>query len=390
MRSAFLRATSGEETRQSSYSAYADVWKLLFCILESSSCADSIMFSLRLLLLSGILCGYLSLTETATIAGGTTLLTPSHPRSTSSNFTTLTEPVDPRFKIEIVYGTHQFSAISCLMTAVNVLAILANMNYSGKIRDLRYTMAQYPDFVITMQPVGPEVEIENRIAVWALYYGVKTIVEDENSRDCEIAIYWDDKLVAKATFKNPEHPKASVVGHFKPTQISNEPTQILTGTNSSTLASKSTANIKANRLADDPLNTQLKVLFHSSSEAQSLSYIEVFITVMASLKDLAQFSSTERMPFLVSSAGAGYLARMSFPAEDPPRTRPPYFQVRWAIEAVRQVPGWQLTRGRWCEVGFALMIGEVFVGSGALDKGEIENGQGMVMVQETGANATVS
>ncbi len=347
------------------------------------------MFSLRLLLLSGILCDYLSLTETATIADGTTLLTPSHSRSTSRNITTLTEPVDPRFKLEIVYGTHQFNAISCLMTTVNVLAILADMTYSGKIRDLRYTMAQYPDFVITMQPVGPEVEIENRIAVWALYYGVKTIVEDEKFRDCEAAIYWDDKLVALATFKNPEHPQASVVGRFNSTRTSNESTQILTGSNSGTLASNSTANIEANTPAGDPINTQLKVIFHSSPEAQSLSYIEVFITVIATLKDLAQFSSTERMPFLVSSAGAGYLARMSFPAEDPPRTRPPYFEVRWAIEAVRQVPNWQLTRGIWCEVGFALMIGEVFVGSGSLDKGGFENGRVMVAVQEAGANITV-
>lgn len=348
------------------------------------------MFCLRLLLLSGIRCCYLSLTETATIADGTTLLTPSHSIITSSNITTLIEPVDPRFKIEIAYGTHQFNAISCLMTAVNVLAILADVNYFGKIRDLHYTMAQYPDFVITMQPVGPEVEIENRIAVWALYYGVKTIVEDGKFRDCEVAIYWDDKLVASATFKNPKHPQASVVGHFNSTRTSNESTQILTGSNSGTLASNSTANIEANTPAGDPINTQLKVIFHSSPEAQSLSYIEVFITVMATLKDLAQFSSTERMPFLVSSAGAGYLARMSFPAEDPPRTRPPYFEVRWAIEAVRQVPGWQLTRGRWCEVGFALMIGEVFVGSGALGKGEVENERGMVAVQEAGANVTVS
>lgn len=257
------------------------------------------------------------------------------------------------------------------MTIVNVLSILADVDYHGQIRELHYTMVRYPDIAIDIQPVGDRGEVENRLVVWGLYYGVKTIVEDQMSIDCEVALYWDEQLVALLSFKG--------TGIALPMILNDT----LSGVNSSVGSDSAGSNISS-------INTGLGVHFHAPADAPSLSYLEVFVTIMATLKDLAQFGSTQYMGPFVAGAGEGYDANINFAICDPPRTRPPYFQVRSAIEAVRQMPNWILERGRWCEVGFYVMISEAFVGSGALERGGVAGVDGVVVVRENDTKITVS
>ncbi|KAK4696537.1 hypothetical protein P7C71_g1396, partial [Lecanoromycetidae sp. Uapishka_2] len=292
--------------------------------------------------------------------------------SSSTNLTTLAEPINPRFRIEVVYGPTQFNSISCLMTAVNALSILADIDYHGQVRELHYTMTQYPDFVIDLQPVGLATDVENRFAVWGLYLTTKTIVEARKSRECETALYWDEDIVGLLSFKNPGTPPPKGVDNGSRFGSFN--------------GSISTNAMNWNYSSPD---TQVDIIFHAAPDAPSLNYLDVFITVMATLKDLAQFPSTQRMTAFAARAGQGYDAKISFPAEDPPRTRPPYFQVRWAIEVVRQLPAWVLNRGRWSEVGWAIVIGGQFVGEGVLERGTVEGQDGTEVMEAYMGNVSV-
>ncbi len=55
------------------------------------------------------------------------------------------------------------------------------------------------------------------------------------------------------------------------------------------------------------------------------------------------------------------------------RTRPPFFEYRWAIEAVRQMPGFLLQQRRFAELGIRVIVDGVRVGTALLEKGEPDN-----------------
>ena len=50
------------------------------------------------------------------------------------------------------------------------------------------------------------------------------------------------------------------------------------------------------------------------------------------------------------------------------RTRPPFFEYRWLIESLRQLPAFLLQQGRFAEISMGIVVDGVHVGNGLLEK----------------------
>ena len=64
---------------------------------------------------------------------------------------------------------------------------------------------------------------------------------------------------------------------------------------------------------------------------------------------------------------------VSILAPEHPRTTPPLYQYRWAIDAVKQIPGYMLAHNKFAEPAFVITVDGVNIGPGMLEQGAIES-----------------
>ena len=58
------------------------------------------------------------------------------------------------------------------------------------------------------------------------------------------------------------------------------------------------------------------------------------------------------------------------------RTRPPFFEYRWLIETLRQLPGFLIQQSRFAETSIGIVVDGVHVGNGVLEKPGVRRSSG--------------
>lgn len=290
--------------------------------------------------------------------------------SNSSLLNLTVEPLDPRFHIGIAYGREDLDRTSCLMNTVDALATLAGLDFLSRQGDFHGHMTQYPKAYIDITPVWPATDVENRIAVWGLFFGMKDMITTNTWKDTSIELNWENVVVAEI-----------IIG---PSETSSS---ALKATLNSTTSLLNTSTAQNSISGTDSLAVpRVSIDFHFLVGGQPLEDIEVYYIVMAALKNLAEWPSTDPVDPYVQRC-TDYNVEMTFPAGASPHARGYFYQYRWIIESVRRIPAWMLGEGRWAELGLGIFLDDAWLADAYLTRPPYPR---LAKVALQGANITVS
>ena len=87
--------------------------------------------------------------------------------------------------------------------------------------------------------------------------------------------------------------------------------------------------------------------------------------IIAVLVDAAEMGAGKRLPTYRSPTGVAGLY-MVFEEPVPPRTQPPYFEVRWLMQTMAFLPEYMITKGVFQEAIFTVKLDGVLVAKGFL------------------------
>ena len=262
---------------------------------------------------------------------------------------------DPDFGLRGDYGDESVNIISLLMNAVSGLAELAHQPYHKHIPGGHVTaLPKYSNVDISLQPVAPTEDIEVRVAVDSLFYMINDMIKTKRFRNADFEVLWDRRVVARILITKSTGPSTTVRG------ITNQTQGSITAVGD---------------LEEGPnsLSTGVDYFFEYVPNGATLTYQEVFITIMATLKNLAEWPSNDVVePF--RSGAAGFNARMQFLSDETPRTKPPFLRYEYLIDTVKAIPDYMLGHKKFAELGILVSYGDELIGQALLEKGSPELG----------------
>lgn len=305
-----------------------------------------------------------------------TLALTSPPRTLSNAFassrlvntTTLDTTIDPRFGFMAKYGETNLPLTPCFMNVVELLAQYAELDWLSKVRQRHgVVLPAYPQVEIAVLPAAPANSVEVRLVVWGIWVGIRDIVTRNSFHEAEFDVLWDREVVAYIYFTKPMDLQVTSSNGSLGTD---EPLTLLPSPNETTGGILVNAN--STESSSDALNEgrfNWRPLF--PPEAKTLTVVEVFLTVMAGLKNAAPHPASEKVPGPYASAAIDVYANMQFYLHKRriPRTKPPFFQYIHVIKSLRMVPGYMLEKKRFSEMFFSMEVSGIPVGEGYLKKG---------------------
>ena len=228
-------------------------------------------------------------------------------------------------------------------------------------------LPEYPQVEIAVLPAAPATSVEVRIVIWGIWVGIRDIVIRNRFQEAEFELFWEGKVVAYISFTQPMDPQ--VVGSNR-TLGTNESLTLFSNPNEAASdildASNSTGNSSG---ALNEGRFTWKPFFPPN--AKTLTVVEVFLTVLAGLKNAAPHPASEKILGPYASAAVDVYANVQFYLykRRTPRTKPPFFQYTHVIKALRLVPAYMLEKKRFCELFFDMEVSGLAVGEGYLEKG---------------------
>ena len=287
------------------------------------------------------------------------------------NITSLDTSIDPRFGFKALYDDNNIPHTACFMNVVELLAQYAELDWLSKVRQRHgIVLPEYPQVEIAVLPAAPATSVEVRLIVWGIWVGIRDIVERNLFQEAEFEVFWEGKVVAYISITRPMGPMDAQVTGSNRTLGTNESLTLL-----------SSPNEAANDILDTSISTEnssdalnegrftWKPFF--PPQAKTLTVVEVFLTVMAGLKNAAPHPASEKVAGPHASAAVDVYANVQFYLykRRSPRKKPPFFQYTHIIKALRLVPAYMFDKGRLCELFFDMEVSGVAVGEGYLEKG---------------------
>ena len=302
------------------------------------------------------------------------IISPSQTLSTtftnahSLNTTLLDTLIDPRFGIMAQYAETNLPITPCLMNIVELMANYAELDWLSRVR-VRHgvVLPSYPQVEFAIIPNAPATSVEVRFVIWGLWVGIRDIISRNQFHEVEFELFWENKVVAHIYFTKPMDlgPSSS-----NETLGTNAPSTLLPTSNGTTSVvldnSNSTTNL-SDTLNDGRFGWNPRFI----AQANTLTVFEVFLTVMAGLKNAAPQPAMEKIPGPFTSAAVNVPANLQIYIHKrrSPRPRPPYFQYIHVIKALRLVPGYMLAQGRFADLFFVMEVNGIPVGEGYLERG---------------------
>lgn len=284
------------------------------------------------------------------------------------NTTALDSTIDSRFGFKAVYGETDLPLTPCFMNVVELLGQYAELDWLSRVRQRHgAVLPSYPQVEIAVLPASPATSVEVRLAFWGLWVAVRDIINGNNFHEAEFEIFWERQVVAYIYFTKPMDLRlASNNG----TLGTDESLTLLTSPNQTTDGIFDTSNSTGN--TPDALNDETFTwipIFPPTS--RPLTVVEVFLTVMAGLKNAAPHGASDKVPGPYASAAIDVYANVQFYIHKrrTPRTRPPFFQYIHIIKALKMIPGYMLQKKRFSELFFSMEVSGLQVGEGYLEKG---------------------
>ncbi|KAF6222301.1 hypothetical protein HO133_001387 [Letharia lupina] len=243
-----------------------------------------------------------------------------------------------------------------LMNGVEALATLALKDQTARSYGAQFHAEGYPDVVIDIEPQQPATDVLNEIMLLCIFFGMDRVIREREYRNAKILCFWDNVVVAQVLFERPGY------------QSSANTTDVLSPTAESPGGSGNISSLITT--TNDTLLEAVTPRFYFRPDSQSLPTPNVFGTVITVLLAFAYVPNTDPLEaYTVVRTGAEWDVSMLFESTLI-RTRPPYFEYRWAIETVRQMPGFLLQQGRFAELIIGVIVDGVHVGNALLVKGE--------------------
>lgn len=280
--------------------------------------------------------------------------------------TTILKDIDEdRFEIKGRYGEDSINMISMLMNAVNGVADLAHKGFRGRIPEVIVDkLPGYQNVDIRISPALPARDIEVRIALWGLYFLAVNMVETRRFKNANYDLWWDGVIVANIVVK--PHTAVATLERSGKQPLTDEEANL-------SLLSSKTSNPTSTLFSTPSTNTGLTCFFKffSPPAGEPIPALEVFVTVLATLRTLAQWPSTDTVePFRTGCKD--HDVRIQFLAQEFPRTGPPFLQYGFLIDMVREIPAFMLGKRKWAELMIVTAFGREIVGTARLEKGNPE------------------
>jgi len=308
------------------------------------------------------------------------------------------------------YGSEDVPVLSLLMNVVEGLADLAHLPSQHRIRG--FHVANLPEFTdtdISIQPTAPAVDLEVSIAVDGLYAILYDMTRNKSFKNADFDLCWNYVKVARVLINKRGKSADSTGISASPTDVS--PGQTASSLDSTTgVASRAenadfdlcwnyvkVARVLINKRGKSADSTGISASPTDVSPGQTASSLDsttgvasraenaglgwhfeyfesaakiapqiFFITVMATLKHIAQWPETDVVePFL--SGPPGFDTRFQLLPRDTPRSEPPFLLYGSLIDVLRQLPAFALEKKKFAELMMIMSFGEDVIGEAVVD-----------------------
>lgn len=281
------------------------------------------------------------------------------------NTTTPDSAIDPRFGFKAIYGETNLPSTPCLMNVVELLSQYAELNWRSKVRRRHgVVLPSYPQVEIAVLPAAPATSVEVRLVIWGIWVGIRDIINKNSFHEVEFELFWESEVAAYIYLTKPMD--LQVTGRNQ-TLGPDETLTLLSPLNETTGDMLNTSN-STQKSSDDLNEGQFSWFPYFTPEAKTLTVIEVFLTVMAALKNTAPYPASDKVPGPYSSAAVDVYANMQIflYRRRLPRTKAPFFRYIHVIKALRLVPAYMLEMGRFSELFFSVGVSGLTIGEGYL------------------------
>ena len=277
----------------------------------------------------------------------------------SANVTSLGDS-HPHFSAEIYSGHVRLRSISMLMNTVEALATLALRDQTARGPCAHFQAHGYDDVVVDVVPLQPATDVLNEVAVLCISDGMYSLIRDQTYKNAKIVCLWDAVPVAQVYFDTSRY-------HLSSSNI----TEALLSSTADTLGGSDSNNFSSLTTTITNNVTLLEAVtpvFFFSPDSQILTIPGVFITLILALKECAFRPNTDTVPTytVIQAVEEGDASMVFEPYQI--RTRPPFFEYRWLIETLRQLPGFLIQQSRFAELSIGIVVDGVHVGNGVVEK----------------------
>ena len=122
-------------------------------------------------------------------------------------------------------------------------------------------------------------------------------------------------------------------------------------------ACPSSATTISHLLIEHHLNATFKIV------GDNLAVFDIFRLVNTILVDAAEYEPTEQLSSYISPKSVRWVTA-SFTTPAPPRLNPPFFEIRWLIQAIAGVPAYLASQGRFAETIVSINLDGARVANG--------------------------
>lgn len=264
------------------------------------------------------------------------------------------------FSYALEFGDTRLPPTSMLMNTVEALATLALRDQTARSTATYFQWEHLPDVVIEVAPEYPATDVLNEVSLLCIRWAMTDVIRQKGYNNTSIDCYWDNVVVATARFQPPGyHPLSNTTSALAPTAESPG-------------GSVSNSSL-TNATNDTLLAAVVDPHFVFTPESRNIRISSVFATIFTVLSAFAFRPNTDVIPaYTIVRTGPEWDTCMLFDASTI-RARPPYFEFRWAIETVRQMPVYLLQQRRMAELSIGINVDGVRVGNALLEKGELVN-----------------
>ena len=271
----------------------------------------------------------------------------------------LSIPIDlgegPKFVLNGAYGGVNLPSVPVLMNAVSGLADLAHLDSKRRIRGFHVpTLPNYTEIDISIHPAWPETDFEAQYGVFGLYCVIYNMITTKTFRNSTFGLGQGGPNLVIVEINKRSKPTNAVEASFHVTNNSTSQDWFLVGITNATSGTGDRGLQHFFELMDEP--------------SETIAPQDVFITIMATLKNVALEEDEEPVnPF--QSGALGFGVRFQSLPMDTPRTTPPFLTYGYLIDTIKQIPGYMIQEKRFGGIMIIIMFGEDIIGEAVLRKG---------------------
>lgn len=249
------------------------------------------------------------------------------------------------------------------MNAVEALAYLAIHDYHGTTPQMTVQVPGYTDVQIVIIPADGTLTLPVKPALLGLYLAFLTMSTDPEMQEMfpitTWIVLWEDVIVASIHLQL-SGPRKQIQAQ----NLTGLPSGTLLKLNDTTpiiLAEDSNNEHFAN--STNPTNADVELIMSFYPWGTPLREMSVFITVLATLIDIAKHPATDLVTEFELEVPVSDVTIAFAKEANTGLTGPPSFEYRWVIGALKQVPLW-MVHHRWWESFCTIEVNGYVVGEG--------------------------